>query len=140
MPPAVESLKTRLAAATADRRRGGGLALLAALHLAAFGVWLWTEVDLAAQAAVALTWSLLNFFWLSLLRRPLTSAALSLAMIVVLVLVSQFKHGVMMMTATFVDVMIVDVATFTFLMTIIPGLAWKVGLAVLLAIPVLALA
>ena len=35
-----------------------------------------------------------------------------------------------MMTATFVDVMLIDLATFSFLLTIIPGLAWKVGLAV----------
>ncbi len=38
-----------------------------------------------------------------------------------------------MMTATFVDLLIIDLATFSFLMAIIPGLAWKVGLAVLLA-------
>ena len=74
-----------------------------------------------------------------LLRRPLTSAALSLAMIVILILLSQFKHGILMMTVTFVDVMIIDVDTFSFLLTIIPGLAWKVGLAVLLAVPVLVL-
>jgi len=140
MPPAVLFLKSRLAAAAADRRRAARVALLAAVHLAAFAIWLWSEADLAAQAAFALTWILLNCFWLSLLRRPVTSAALSLAMIVILILVSQFKHSVMMMTATFVDVMIVDVATFSFLMAIIPGLAWKVGLAVLLAVPVLVLA
>ncbi len=52
---------------------------------------------------------------------PSTAAALSLAMIVVLILLSQFKHGILMMTATFVDVMLIDVDTFTFLLTIIPG-------------------
>ena len=44
-----------------------------------------------------------------------------------------------MMTVTFVDVMIIDVDTFSFLLTMIPGLAWKVALAVLLAGPVLVL-
>src|SRR5262249_24028183 len=109
MPSAVLFLKSRLASVTAHRRRAARLALLAALHIAALGIWLWSEHDLAPQAAFALTWMLLNCFWLSLLRRPVTSAVLSLAMIVVLILASQFKHSVMMMTATFVDVMIVDV-------------------------------
>ena len=88
------------------------------------------EAEPAAQAAFVLTWGLLNFFWLALLRRPLTAAALSLALIVILILLSQLKHSVLMMTATFVDVMIIDLDTFSFLLTIIPGLAWKVGLAV----------
>src|SRR5712691_2078488 len=135
MPPAVLFLRNRLAAA--DRRHAGSLALLAAIHLAALGLLIWTEVDPEAQAAFVLTWGVLNFFWLALLRRPLTSAALALAMIVMLMLLSQFKHDVLMMTATFVDLMIIDLATFSFLMTIFPGLAWKVGLAVLLAIPAL---
>jgi phosphoglycerol transferase MdoB-like AlkP superfamily enzyme len=139
MPPAVLLLRNRLAAAAADRRHAGRLALLAAIHLAALGLLIWTEVDLEAQAAFVLTWGVLNFFWLALLRRPLTSAALALAMIVMLMLLSQFKHDVLMMTATFVDLMIIDLATFSFLMMIIPGLAWKVGLAVLLAIPALIL-
>src|SRR5205085_6706309 len=45
---------------------------------------------------------------------------------------SQFKHSVLMMTATFVDLMVVDLATFSFLLAIVPGLGWKVGGAVLL--------
>jgi hypothetical protein len=135
MPPAVLYLKQHLA--TADRRRLGPVAILAALQLAAAGLLIWSEADLAARAAFVLTWGLLNFFWLVLLRRPMTAAALSLSLIVILIALSQFKHDVLMMTATFVDVMIIDPATFSFLMIIIPGLAWKVGLAVVLAIPVL---
>ena len=53
-------------------------------------------------------------------------------------MLSQFKHGVVMMTLTFVDVMLVDRATFSFLMAIFPGLAWKVLVAVLLLIALLA--
>src|SRR5258708_2131264 len=96
-------------------------------------------MELPAQAAFVLAWGFLNFFWLALLRRPVTSAVLSLALIAILIVVSQFKHDVLMMTATFVDLMIVDLATFSFLMTIIPGLAWKVGLAVLLMVAALVL-
>ena len=119
------------------RRRLAAVALLVALQLAAAGLLIWSEADLAARVAFALTWGLLNFFWLVLLRRPLTAAVLSLGLIVILILLSQFKHAVLMMTATFVDVMIIDLATVSFLLAIIPGLAWKVGLALILAIPVL---
>jgi|SRR5262245_18092981 len=132
MPPVVVSLKNRLAAA--DLRHAGQLALLIAFNGVALGILLWSEAELAAQAAFLLTWGVLNGFWLAVLRRPLTAAALSLALIVVLIVLSQFKYGVLMMTATFVDLMVVDLATFSFLMGIIPGLGWQVGVVVLLAI------
>ena len=60
-------------------------------------------------------------------------------MIVVLMLLSHFKHRILMMTVTFVDVMIIDVDTFSFLLTMIPDLAWKVALGVLLAGPAMVL-
>jgi phosphoglycerol transferase MdoB-like AlkP superfamily enzyme len=136
MPPAVLLLKKRLAAA--DRRHAAQVALLAAVHLAALGLLIWSEHEWEAQASFVLTWGLLNFLWLALLRRPITSAALSLAIIVVLILLSQFKHGVTMMTVTFVDLMLVDLASFSFLMSIIPGLAWKVAIVIALVSVVLA--
>src|SRR5438034_5769689 len=134
MPPAVARLKDRLVAA--DRRQAAGLALLAAIHLVAFGILLWSEAEPAARAAFVLTWGLLNFFWLVLLRRPLTSATLSLMLIVTLVVLSQFKHSVLMMTATFVDLMVIDSATFLFFIRVNPGLVLKLALAVALMIPV----
>src|SRR5882724_6702325 len=134
MPPAVAHLKDRLVAA--DRRRAAGLALLAAIHLVDFGILLWSEAEPAARAAFVLTWGLLNFFWLVLLRRPLTSAVLSLMLIVILVVLSQFKHSVLMMTATFVDLMVIDSATFLFFIRVNPGLVLKLALAVALMIPV----
>jgi hypothetical protein len=137
MPPAVVYLKNRLAAA--DRRHAGRLALFAAIHLAALGLLLVSEAEPAARAAFVLTWGALNFFWLLLLRRPLTSAMLSLALIVILMVLSQFKHSVVMMTATFVDVMIIDVATFLFFIKVNPGLIWKLTLAVALAAPLFVL-
>ena len=133
MPPAVARLKDRLA--VADRRQAAGLALLAALHLGAFGILLWSEAEPAARAAFVLTWGVLNFFWLILLRRPLPSAALSLAVILILIVLSQFKHSVLMMTATFVDLMVIDFATFLFFITVNPGLVLKLALAVALSIP-----
>ena len=55
MPPAVLYLKQHLA--TADRRRLGAVAILAALQLAAAGLLIWSEADLAARAAFVLTWA-----------------------------------------------------------------------------------
>ena len=136
MPPAVPELKNGLA--SADRRYAGRFAL-AALHLAAFGILLWSEDEPSARAAFVLTWAALNFFWLVLLRRPLTSAALSLVLIVILIALSQFKHSILMMTATFVDVMLIDVATFSFFLKVNAGLVEKLGLAVALALPVIVL-
>ena len=137
MPPAVLDLKNRLA--SADRRYAGRFALLVAIHLAAFGILLWSEDEPAARAAFVLTWGGLNFFWLVLLRRPLTAAALSLVLIVILIALSQFKHGTLMMTATFVDVMLIDAATFRFFLNVNPGLVEKLGFAVALAMPVIVL-
>src|SRR5258708_1988528 len=125
--------------AFADRRHAGRFALLVAIHLAAFGIWLWSEDEPSAQAAFVLTWAALNFFWLVVLRRPLTSAALSLVLIVILIALSQFKHGTLLMTATFVDVMLIDAATFSFFLKVNPGLVEKLGLAVALALPVMVL-
>src|SRR5262249_31910 len=137
MPPAVLDLKNRLAAA--DRRRVGRFALLALIHLVAFGILVWSEDEPAARPAFVLTWCVLNFFWLVLLRRPLTSVALSLTVIVILIALSQFKHSTLMTTATFVDVMIIDVATFLFFIKVNPGLVGKLALATVLAAPVMVL-
>ena len=42
------------------------LAPLAGIHLAAFAVLLWSEVDGDARAAFVFTWGFLNFLWLTL--------------------------------------------------------------------------
>src|SRR5262245_44147388 len=133
MTPAILDLKNRIAAA--HSRHARRFALLALIHLVAFGIFVWSEDEPAARAAFVLTWCVLNFFWLVLLRRPLTSAALSLTVIVILIALSQFKHSTLMMTATFVDVMIIDVATFLFFIKVNPGLVGKLALATVLATP-----
>src|ERR1700694_2148173 len=80
-------------------RRRFDIASLAALHLAALAVMAVSEFELVPRLAFILTWSILNFFWLALLRRPLLSAALSLALVIVLIEVSRFKFRVLLMTA-----------------------------------------
>jgi sulfatase-like protein len=111
----------------------GGIAALgiwrilavAAPQLAAFAVMLQTETDFSSRTAFLLSWGILNFFWIALLRRPALSGALSLTMVVVLVLLSRLKHDVMQMTANFVDLMVIDRDTAAFLFTIFPNLRWS---------------
>src|SRR5438034_923515 len=67
MPTALTDLRNRLAA---NRRRAVSLVFLAALHLAAFGILLWSEDEPTARAAFLLAWGVLNFFWSALLRSP----------------------------------------------------------------------
>jgi len=111
---------------------------VASPHLAALGLMLATEVDVAACLGFLLSWGILNFFWLALLRRPALSAALSLTLIVVLVLLSRLKHDIAQMTANFVDVMVIDRDTAAFLFTIFPDLRLSVISAALLTVPLMA--
>jgi hypothetical protein len=136
MPPAVAFLRERIVGA--DVGRAGMIALLAAIHLSALGILIWSEEAPDARLAFILAWVGTNLFWLALLRRPLASGTLSLAMLVLLILLSQFKHATVMMTATFVDLMIIDTATVPFLFSVMPGLAWRVALAAAFAFVVFA--
>src|SRR5271167_4074228 len=109
-------------------------------HLVAFAIMGSTESTLTAMAAFLLAWGLLNFLWLALLRRPAAAATLSLVMMTVLVLLSQLKYQVLMMTANFIDLMIVDTDTVTFLFTMFPALRVIVALCTVALIPVVILA
>src|SRR5437588_3357910 len=140
MPPAVAHLKSRLGAARArEWQLAGSIALVVALHAAAAVIMVETEADVAPKAAFILTWGVLNFLLVAVLRRPVAAAALSLAMIAVLIKLSQLKHSVLFMTVNFVDLMIIDTETFAFLFKVYPGLRQAVTIAVLTAIPVLLL-
>jgi hypothetical protein len=110
---------------------------VAAPHLAALAVMFQTETDFAARAGFLLSWGILNFFWIALLRRPALSGALSLTLVVVLVLLSRLKHDIVQMTANFVDLMMIDRDTAAFLFTIFPDLRWSVISAALVIIPLM---
>ena len=88
------------------RRDTAAFYTVAILHVAALAIMATSEVDLVAKAAYLLVWGLLNFLWLALLRRPVAPALISLAFIVALILISQFKHDKLWMTVDFVDLMI----------------------------------
>src|SRR5271169_876094 len=140
MRAAVASLYQRLAADFFGRHGLVRMALVALPHIAALGIMAWSEYTLPNMAAFLFTWGPLNFFWLTLLRRPLIAGLLSLTMLSVLVLLSQLKYHVLLMTANFVDLMIIDTDTVSFLFTIFPTLRWIVALCVVLLVPLLVLA
>ena len=139
MPPSLSFLTSRLAASTGATtwRDALRVALVAVFHVAAFGVMLATEFAPEQKGSFILTWGALNFFWLMLLRRPGISAALSLAMVLLLIQVSEFKYKVIWTVANFVDVMIIDPDTISFLFTIFPRLVPIVLVVIALAIPLL---
>jgi Sulfatase len=107
-------------------------------HLAALVIMLVTEVDFSARLGFLLTWVFLNCFWITLLRRPALSGALSLTLVVVLILLSRLKHDIAQMTANFVDLMVIDRDTAAFLFTIFPDLRWSVIAAALVTLPLMA--
>jgi hypothetical protein len=130
----MEFLRVRRTFAAADalwRAPSLPLLLTASLHAVAIGVMALSEVDLVGKLAFALTWGVLNFFWLIVLRRPVTAAALSLVMLATLIRMSQLKFEVLWQTASFVDLMVVDIDTIAFLFTVFP--AFKVTALVALA-------
>jgi Sulfatase len=113
------------------------LLALAAPHLAALGLMFQTETDFSSRLCFLLAWGVLNFLWIALLRRPALSGALSLTLVVVLVLLSRFKHDVAQMTVNFVDLMVIDRDTVAFLFTIFPDLRWSVIATAVITIPLM---
>src|SRR6187551_3090265 len=113
------------------------LSAVAAPHMAALAVMLQTEADFGGRMGFVLAWSILNFAFIALLRRPALSGALSLTLVVILVLLSRLKHDVVQMTANFVDLMVIDRDTAAYLFTIFPNLRWNVVGAALVILPLM---
>jgi phosphoglycerol transferase MdoB-like AlkP superfamily enzyme len=141
MPPYIAFLTSRWAAPGAVTRRRDitQIGVVVSLHLAALALMYSFEGGVIANAVFLLTWGLVNFFWLALLRRPAVSAALSLAVIVILILLSRLKYDIIWMTANFLDVMIINTDTVKFLLSVKPDLYRMVLIAVTLAVPALTL-
>jgi hypothetical protein len=114
--------------------------LLALPHFAALVLMAATERSTISVVAFLLAWGFLNFLLLAFIPRPTVAAVVSLVLITLLILLSQLKYDVMSMTASFVDVMIVDTDTIAFLFTIFPALRWIAMLSVLALIPVVVIA
>lgn len=108
-----------------------------ALHLFALIRIGQTEIGSFGQGLALLTWILLNCVLLLLLRRAVLAAAISLGLLELLILVSQFKFKITWMTATFLDVLVIDPDSLTFLLSVMPGLRIVSIVAALLGIALL---
>ncbi len=127
------------AALRIPRRQGVALLLIAALHLGAIWSLSRTEYGPFATTLFLLTWGALNFFWLALLRRPALAAVLSLMLAELIIVVSKFKFEMTWMTISFMDVLIVDADSISFLFGVFPDLRIVAALIGVLAIAVLAM-
>jgi hypothetical protein len=96
-----------------------------------------TEHGLFAQSLALMTWAFLNLVWIMLLRRPILSAALSLAMIGVLIVLSEFKHSILQINLTFLDFLIIDQDTVAFLLAIFPQLRIILFAGIVAALPLI---
>jgi hypothetical protein len=106
-------------------------------HLAALAIMFQTEADLTGRVGFLLSWGILNFSFIALLRRPALSGALSLTLVVVLILLSRLKHDIVQMTANFVDIMVIDRDTAACLFSIFPDLRWSVIASALVTLPLM---
>src|ERR1044071_3416378 len=139
MPPALAFFRRHWLAVLALEQRGLGICVLAPLHLSALGILLQTEDDPGPRVAFVLTWALLNSIWLLLLRRPTVAAALSLVTTVLLILLSQFKQDVLIMSANFLDILLIDADTVSFLLAVYPNLRWWAAGTGAIVVPLIAL-
>jgi hypothetical protein len=130
MPPAVTALASRFYGTDGlTRQTALRVGALVALHLAALAVLVATEGQFIPAVAFALFWGLLNFLLLTLVARPMVAAAMALASIASVILLSQLKHHILLTTVNFVDLMVIDADTVSFLMQIFPRLGLKVAIA-----------
>jgi hypothetical protein len=113
------------------------VALIVATHAAAACVLASVEYGPFANTVALLTWALLNFLFLIVLRRPGVSAVLSLALVAILITLSQFKYGITQLTLTFLDFLIIDRDTVSFLHSIFPQLKTQSWIFAAIAAPVM---
>jgi hypothetical protein len=111
--------------------------LIVAVHLAGLAVLLSTEYGPFAITLSVLAWVFVNCFLLAVLQRPGICAALALAFIVILIALSHFKFGILQLTLTFLDFLIIDRDTFSFLLSVFPRLQMQLIAAGLVAAPLL---
>src|SRR5438876_5756152 len=103
-------------------RNAIGIGCVAALHLAGLSALLSTEFGPFAITLSLLAWLFANCLVLVFLPRPGIAAALSLMLTVVLIAISRFKFDILQLTVTFLDFLIIDRDTFSFLLSVFPRL------------------
>jgi hypothetical protein len=111
------------------------LGAAALIHLVALGTLFATEHEIFHLTLATLTWIGLNLLFLSILRRPLMAAVLSLGSILIVIAVSLFKFEVTWMTVTFLDLLIIDSGTVAFLLKTFPNFRLAVIGGLIAAVP-----
>src|SRR6476646_7245587 len=111
--------------------------LIVAVHLAGLPVLLTTEYGPFAITLSVLAWVFVNCFLVVVLQRPGICAALSLVLTAILIALSHFKFGILQLTLTFLDFLIIDRDTFSFLLSVFPRLQMQLIVAGLIAAPLL---
>jgi phosphoglycerol transferase MdoB-like AlkP superfamily enzyme len=114
-------------------------ASIALLHLAAAAIMFWYEVTLYSMTVFVLTWGLLNYFWLLVLRRAAIAATLSLVTIGLLITLSELKYAALWLQLSFIDLMIIDTDTAEYVLTIFPWLGWTFVAVAAVVLPLLVL-
>ena len=120
--------------------RGGRLlwlraGVIAVIHLAALAVLLTTEYGPFAITLSLLAWVFVNCLLLLVLRRPGISAALALMLTVLLIALSRFKFDILQLSLTFLDFLIIDRDTISFLLSVFPRLKLQLIATALVAVP-----
>jgi phosphoglycerol transferase MdoB-like AlkP superfamily enzyme len=111
--------------------------LIVTMHLAALAVLFTIEYGPFAITLSVLAWVFVNCFLLVVLQRPGVCAALALALFVILIVLSHFKFGILQLTLTFLDFLIIDRDTFSFLLSVFPRLQMQLTIGGLVAAPLL---
>src|SRR6201991_2965548 len=127
----------RKAGRTWHWRDAVGIASVAALHLGALYALLTTEYGPFAITLSLLAWLFANCLVLVFLPRPGIAAALSLMATVVLIAFSRFKFDILQLSITFLDFLIIDRDTFSFLLSVFPRLKLPLLCAVIAVVPIL---
>jgi hypothetical protein len=126
---------------TAAKSRGVSFFALAgltvAVHLVALAVLFATEYGPFAITLSVLAWIFVNCFLLVVLRRPGVCAAMALTLTLILITLSHFKFGILQLTLTFLDFLIIDRDTFSFMLSVFPRLQMQLIMAGLVAAPLL---
>src|SRR6201988_5172985 len=114
-----------------------GIACVATLHFGALYALLTTEYGAFAVTLSLLAWLFANCLILVFLPRPGIAAALALMATVVLIALSRFKFDILQLSITFLDFLIIDRDTFSFLLSVFPRLQMQLIVAGLIAVPLL---
>ncbi len=138
IPASIESVTSQ---STGTAPRGvwfyAGVGVVAALHLAALAVLFATEYGPFAITLSLLAWVFVNCLLLLVLPRPGVCAALALALLALLIVMSRFKFDILQLSLTFLDFLIIDRDTFSFLLSVFPRLRTQLIVAAVIAVPLL---